>query len=253
MGFLASRVRDIAFFLGLCSVLAAPMKRAPCKHLQTTQYGDVVFGLGNITYLANVQHPKAVLSGDFSAIASQQGSLLPFTVIFAEDEVVTGSYLQGVIARYQKGDDVFTPDFLAGVYIASNGTNRTSGLDASALEYLTGLAPRHLFLDTSFGVAHRRFWTHSRLPGRPLHENFRLIAPLDSVDIPVTYVAPPKVTDLTAGPYAVSISDGSVSFGTVYRLYRDTHRNFLYGTYNANDGKDTFNPSRCSEPGSGTR
>ncbi|KAI2632699.1 amidase family protein [Hypomontagnella submonticulosa] len=218
MGFLASRVRDIAFFLGLCSVLAAPMKRAPCKHLQTTQYGDVVFGLGNITYLANVQHPKAVLSGDFSAIASQQGSLLPFTVIFAEDEVVTGSYLQGVIARYQKGDDVFTPDFLAGVYIASNGTNRTSGLDASALEYLTGLAPRHLFLDTSFGVAHH------------------------SVDIPVTYVAPPKVTDLTAGPYAVSISDGSVSFGTVYRLYRDTHRNFLYGTYNANDGKDTFNP-----------
>lgn len=82
--------------------------------------------------------------------------MLPFTVIFAEDEVVTGEYLQDAIARYVAGDDVFSEDFLEGLYIAHNGTSSSSSssrpsLDASALEYLTStIKPRYLFLDSSF-------------------------------------------------------------------------------------------------------
>lgn len=150
MGFLNLGPRGVAFLLCAWPTLAAPAKRAAWKHLQTTQYGDVTFGLGNQTYLANIQHPTAVLGGDCSAATTQQGSLVPFTVIFTEDEVVTGDYLKGVIASYLEGDDVFSEDFLEGLYIVHNGTSSKASLDSSALGYISGLAPKHLFLDTTY-------------------------------------------------------------------------------------------------------
>ncbi|OTB04047.1 hypothetical protein M426DRAFT_11927 [Hypoxylon sp. CI-4A] len=208
------RSRSLPLLLSASLALAAPVKRATWKHLQTTEYGDVAFKLGNETYLANIQHPKAVFGGDYSAVASQPGSLVPFTVIFAQDEVVTGKYLQDVIASYLNGDDVFSEDFLEGVYIAANSTGSKLTLDASAQGYLNDLAPQHVFLETS---------------SRPF------------TNLSVTYVTPSS-SNLTAGPYAASISDGSVSLGAVYRLYRDSHRDFLYGTYDSNDGDGTFNP-----------
>ncbi|KAI1762549.1 hypothetical protein GGR53DRAFT_468196 [Hypoxylon sp. FL1150] len=57
--------------------------------------------------LANILHPEAVLGGDSAAAATQQASLVPFTVIFAEDEAVTGEYLKDVIASYLESDDIF--------------------------------------------------------------------------------------------------------------------------------------------------
>ncbi|KAI1374858.1 amidase family protein [Hypoxylon crocopeplum] len=219
MGFLDFSSRGIALLLCAWPVLAAPAKRAPWKHLQTTQNGDVVFGLSNqTTYLANVQNPKAIIGGDCSAAASQQGSLVPFTVIFTEDEVVTGKYLQDIIASYLKGDDVFSDDFLQGVYIANNGTSSKPSLAVSALKYLSSLAPQHVFVDTSFK-----------------RSNY-------SSDISVTYVEAPNGNSLAPGPYAASISESSVSFSMAYRLYRDSHRDFLYGTYDSNDGEGTFSP-----------
>ncbi|KAI2610665.1 amidase family protein [Hypoxylon fragiforme] len=224
MGFLNLSARSAAaavLLLLLCaswpSALASPVKqRAPLKPQQTTQNGDVAFGLGEQSYFANLQHPKITLSGTFSAAASQQRSpsVLPFTVIFAEDEVVTGEYLQDAIARYVAGDDVFSEDFLEGLYIAHNGTSSSSSssrpsLDASALEYLTStIKPRYLFLDSSF------------------NESYSM-----GDNIPITYVSPPDRATLVPGPFAASISSTSATLGIVYRLYRDTHRNFLYGTY----------------------
>ncbi|KAI1088958.1 amidase family protein [Rostrohypoxylon terebratum] len=216
MGFRNSASQSVAFWHCVCLVLAAPGKRGSWKHLQTTQYGSVAFELGNQTYLANIAYPKAVLNGDYSAIASQQNSPVPLTVIFAEDDVVTGDYLQNVIASYLEGDDVFSEDFLGAVFIASNGTSSNPTIDASASAYLSGLSPKHVFLDASFG-GNRHF-------SNP----------------PVTYIAAP--TNLTAGPYAASISENSIAFSTVYRLYRDSYRDFLYGTYDSNDGTGSFHP-----------
>ncbi|KAL7623647.1 hypothetical protein AAE478_005199 [Parahypoxylon ruwenzoriense] len=214
----------VALLLCAWPTLATSAKRAPWKHLQTTRYGDVAFGLGNQTYLASIRHPKAAINGDCSAVSSQHGLLMPATVIFAEDKVVTGEYLRGVIESYLEGDDVFSEDFLESVYIIHNGTGSRPALDAGALGFLGSLAPQHLFLDNCFEGG-----------GSPR-------------DIPVTYVAAPNGTNLAAGPYVASISGTSVAFGAVYRLYRDSYRNFLYGTYDSNDGKGTFNAVEIFQP-----
>ncbi|OTA53680.1 amidase family protein [Hypoxylon sp. EC38] len=223
MGFLDSWFRSAALLLCASSAQATPAKRAPRKHLQTTQYGGVAFGLGNQTYLANIQHPRTILGGNYSAIADQQGSLLPFTVIFADDAVVTGEYLRRVITSYVEGDDVFSEDFLECLCIVDNSTSGNPILDASALTYLSGLAPKYVFLDTRFDRSQ------------------------PSSDITVTDIAFPG-GNLTAGPYVASISETSVAFSTVYRLYRDSYRNFLYGTYDSNNGKGTFNPVEIFQP-----
>ncbi|KAI1506687.1 amidase family protein [Biscogniauxia marginata] len=206
-------------------------RRAALNPLQTTQHGSVSFTLGNQTYLANVQHPEAVVGLNHSTAITHQSraqiggtQVVPVTVILVDDEVVTGVYLQGVVASYLDGDDVFSEDFLEGVYLARNGTpstkvtSKTMSLDSSARGYLRSLAPRYLFLDTSFEGSEA------------------------SSGLVATYLAAPDGTTLTAGPYAASISEDSVAFGAVYRLYRDSYRDFLYGTYESNDGEGTFYP-----------
>ncbi|KAK7752396.1 hypothetical protein SLS62_005734 [Diatrype stigma] len=203
----------------LCASLALGLptatKRAPWKHVQITTYGDVAFGLGNVTYLANIRHPKAALSGDCSAVASVVGSsLVPLTIIFAEADVVTGAHLEDVVARYLEGDDVFSEDFLEGVLVAYNGTGSTSMLDDSALEYLNSFGPNHLFLDAKFKKSNGY-----------------------SSEASVSYISGLGGIELPPGPYAASISPSSIALGAVYRLYRDAYRDFLYGTYESGDGQ----------------
>ncbi|KAI1135745.1 amidase family protein [Hypoxylon sp. FL0543] len=222
MGLLDSWLRGIVLLLWACEAVAAPAKRAPWKHLQTTQYGGVAFTLGKQTYLANIEHPKAILGGSHPTIGRQR-SLLPMTVILAKDNVVTGEYLQGVIASYLEGDDVFSEDFLESMYIVDNSTSGNPTLDTSALAYLSSLAPKHLFLETRF--------VRCQTPS----------------DIKVTYVSTPS-SNLAAGPYVAWNSGDSVALSTVYRLYRDSHRNFLYGTYDSNDGQGTYNPVEIFQP-----
>ncbi|KAI0131118.1 amidase family protein [Daldinia grandis] len=214
----------ISFALCACLILARPVKRAPLTYLRTTQHGDVAFGLGNKTYLANIRYPKTILGETDRAAASRQGSLVPFAVVFADSEVVTAEYLQDVIASYLGGDDVFSEDFLEGVYIVNNGTSRSQTLDASALGYLNDLAPQHLLLDVSFESS------------------------CYATDIAVTYAGDSNASNLTAGPYAALVSGDSIVFGAVYRLYRDSYRNFLYGAYDSNDGEGTFNPVEIFQP-----
>lgn len=166
MGFPGLNYRCISFLLCACLILARPVKRAPLEYLQTTQYGGVAFGLGDKTYLANIRYPKAILGGNDRATASRQGSLVPFAVVFADSEVVTAEYLQDIIASYLEGDDVFSEDFLEGIYIVNNGTSNSQSLDASALEYLNGLAPHHLLLDVSFKSSCCKFSDHPTLTAR---------------------------------------------------------------------------------------
>ena len=47
---------------------------------------------------------------------------------------------------------------------------------------------------------------------------------------------------LTAGPYLATIGDGVASFASVYRLYPDTYRTFLFGTYSADDNEGNHKP-----------
>ncbi|KAI1656537.1 amidase family protein [Daldinia decipiens] len=216
MGHSGLNHRCISFLLCACLILARPVKRAPLEYIQTTQHGDVTFGLGDKTYLANIRHPKTILGGNDRTTANRQGSLVPFTVVFADSEVVTAEYLQDIVTSYLGGDDVFSEDFLEGVYIVNNGTSNSQSLDASALGYLNDLAPRHLLLDGSFESS------------------------CYSTDIAVTYVGGSSTSNLAAGPYAALVSDDSIAFGAVYRLYRDSYRNFLYGAYDSNDGEGTF-------------
>ncbi|OTB14752.1 hypothetical protein K445DRAFT_61925 [Daldinia sp. EC12] len=222
MGLSGLTLRGIWFLLCACLVWARPVKRAPLEHLQTTRHGDVAFGLGNRTYLANIRYPKAILGGNDRATVSRQGSLVAFTVVFADSEVVTAQYLRDVIGSYLGGDDVFSKDFLEGVYIGNNGTSSSQTLDASALQYLNDLSPQHLILDVSFeGGCY-----------------IEVTSLGDSDD----------ANNLTAGPYAALVSDDSVTLAIVYRLYRDSYRNFLYGAYDSNDGEGTFSPVEIFEP-----
>ncbi|KAI1804583.1 amidase family protein [Daldinia bambusicola] len=250
MGISGSNPRGSIWFL-LCACLilpvkalaswARPVKRAPLEHLQTTRHGDVEFGLGDRTYLANIRHPKAaiLLGGDGNGqatAANWQGSLVPLTAVLTDREVVTAEYLRAVIESYlSAGDDVFSDDFLEGIYIGNNGTSNASGqtatttttttLDASALQYLNYLAPQHLILDTSFESI-------------GCYIEVTYLGDTDAISSP----------NLTAGPYAALISEDLIALGAVYRLHRDTHRNFLYGTYDSDDGEGTFAPVEIFQP-----
>ncbi|KAH9885968.1 amidase family protein [Xylariomycetidae sp. FL2044] len=218
--------------LSISSADAAPTKRASYQQTQTTQHGGVAFNLGNNSYFANIQYPRGVLGGDCSTAASSADTLVPFTVIYApaaaaaadDDAVVTGEYLADVVTEYLEGDDVFSEDFLEGVFIAWNGTGGggKATLDQSAVDYLNGLEVAYLFVDSAFDDGD---WKS---------------------DIPVTHVSSSDGPALPAGPYAASVSAGSVALSMVYRLYRDSHRDFLYGAYASNDGAGTFYPLEVS-------
>ncbi|RDW65053.1 hypothetical protein BP6252_10704 [Coleophoma cylindrospora] len=186
----------------------------PCAGA-TTADGDAVFELGNITYLANLQNPTGALSCDGCTSAE---SLVPFTVIEARDNRITGAILEATLNAYRAEDDVFSDDFLGGLYLASSDPFPV--LDISAVEYLANKSVGLLLLDSAFST------------------NYHNI----SGSITVTSVTPLEGKRLSSGPYAASISANRIAFSSVYRLYRDEYRDFLFGSYNTNDGHGTHNP-----------
>lgn len=189
------------------SVSAAPIaKRNEYTFVLNNPYGDAIFELGNVSYLANTVHPKAVLSADCEPVAS----LLPMTVVKTNESTITKSILEGIITSYQEGDDVFNYDFLDGLYISSTVQ---SLLDASAVEYLSSFNTSFVFLDDSV-----------------------------TGDGPFSKVSIKSTADMPAGPYLASLEEGSVSLATVYRLYPDTYRTFLFGAYETNDGEQSYSP-----------
>lgn len=213
-----SQLLTLLLALAIGIVTAAPAKRSIYSYRETTAKGDVLFDLSNNSYLANIQHPK-VTAGDCSEGRKASSDLVPLTVIFACETVVTGPYLQNITASYLRSDDVFTEDFLAGIYIISTAGHPTV-LDASALEFIAGANVNVLLLDTAFA-----------------HQKQNITGPFIT-----NFIEAPDSLSLPASPYMASISPTSIAFSFVYRLYVDSYRDFLFGAYDSNDGEGTFDP-----------
>lgn len=189
------------------SVYAAPIvKRNEYSFVMSNPYGDAIFELGNVSYLANTVHPKAVLSANCKPAAS----LLPITLVKTNESTISKATLEGIISSYLEADDVFSHDFLDGLYISSTVQ---SSLDASAVEYLGSFNTSFVFMDESI-----------------------------TGDGPFTKISITSSADMPAGPYLASMTEGSVSLATVYRLYPDTYRTFLFGAYDTNDGEQNHSP-----------
>jgi hypothetical protein len=194
--------------LASISVLAAPViKRNPYSFVLENPYSDTIFELGNVSYLANTEHPKAS-AGCTTPVGSS--TTIPITVIKTNETAITKDFLTNVISSYLEGDDVFNHDFLDGLYLSSSVK---STLDASAVDYLTSFNTSMLFVDASV-----------------------------TADVSMNKMVLESTVELPAGPYLASVEEGSVSFATVYRLYPDTYRTFLFGAYDSNDGQDNHNP-----------
>jgi hypothetical protein len=189
---------------------SAPLRRNPYNYIQPLANGDALFELGNRSYIGNVVNPKAVATVKFSSAAATNEGSVPLTVINTEASLITGGVLQSVVASYLQEDDVFSEDFLDAILISSSAANAT--LDASAITYLQSYDVGQVFISGSFQSTE----TASQ-------STFQTAAP-------------------PAGPYLASIKSGQIELASVYLLYADSYRDFLYGTYNSNDGNDTYTP-----------
>ncbi|KAF7596793.1 hypothetical protein BBP40_012392 [Aspergillus hancockii] len=97
--------------------LACAANHVATPHVQQASSGGCVYELGEISYLANESH----------AI----DSLVAFTVIVADESVVTKNHLDATISSYLANDDVITKDFLGSVYLSA--TVPDARIDAAAL------------------------------------------------------------------------------------------------------------------------
>ncbi|KAF2262323.1 amidase family protein [Lojkania enalia] len=197
-----------ALFLSITVCHAAPlefMKRNSYTFILDNPYGDAIFELGDVSYLANTKHPKAIVSAECEPATS-----IPITVIKTDVPNISEDILKSVIASYLDVDDVFNYDFLHGLYVSS--TVKAS-LDPTAAEYLASFNTSFVFVDESVSAE----GSFSKL----------------------TLSSP---ADLPAGPYLAKLGSNSVSFATVYRLYPDTYRTFLSGAYDTNDGNGSHSP-----------
>jgi hypothetical protein len=201
---------ELSLVLGFLAIQAwsVPVKRAPYKYIQPLANGDAVFELGNKTFLANVVNPKTVAS----VKVSSNGGSVPLTVINTDTSVITQAILQTAVASYLAGDDVFSEDFLATVLISSSVPDAT--LDASALTYLSSYDIGQIYVS---GMT-------------PLNTTSGQVAAATFASSP-----PPP------GPYLATVVNGQLELATILLLYRDSYRDFLYGTYDANDGQNTHN------------
>ncbi|GFF89469.1 amidase 1 [Aspergillus udagawae] len=167
----------------------------------------VTYELGNVTFFANVEHPKAIFNLDYTSASR----LVPATVILVNQSVVTGSYLKSTLSRYLTEDDVFSPDFLYAIYLTS--TVSKSRLDWTAEKYLSSLGVSCLLFNaTSFESIPRK--------GHALKDD--------------------HATSIPPGPFTILVNNGSISFLDTYRLYIDSFRTFITGAYPSNDGIDSF-------------
>lgn len=202
------------FLLLIALSSAAPVKRNQYTILQPNTQGDTIFELGNNTYLANVRYPKGIITGNFTSLVAA-GSLrseFPITVINTNVSTVSQDMLTTIVQGYVAGDDVFTTDYLETIYISSSAPGVI--LDSSATSYLQSLNISHIFVDASISVA-----------------SYSILS--------VSTVSSPGIETLPSGPYLALIDGDRVSLASVFLLYPDTYRDFLFGSYDSNDGNST--------------
>ncbi len=194
----------------IVSISCAPLRRAPYNLLQSLPNGDLLFELGNLSYVANIQHPKAIASTSFATVSQHVN--FPMTVFNTNASVITNDVLESIVASYLEADDVFTEDFLQSVVISSTADEPT--LDATAISYLESYEVSHTFVSGNF---------------KPVVSagNYRVAAlSLDRA--------------LPSGPYMATTAGDSLLFCMVHLLYADSYRDFLFGAYDSNDGNGSY-------------
>jgi hypothetical protein len=167
---------------------------------------DLVFELGDNTYLANTRYLKANVNWTFSEKPNQEW--FPITIISTNASAITQQLLGNTIAHYLAVDDVFSKEMLGAVVITSTVTE--AALEESAVDYLLSLGAEHVLIDTTISTSSSRV------------------------------AKSPSTLKLPPGPYLAARSRDSISFSTIYRLYNDDHDNFLYGSYESNDGTGSY-------------
>ncbi|KAF2462539.1 amidase signature enzyme, partial [Lindgomyces ingoldianus] len=93
-------------------------------------------------------------------------------------------------------------------------------LGESAIDYLSSSGAEHVLLDTTISTSSTKV------------------------------AKSPSPLKLPPGPYLATSSGNVISFSTVYRLYSDDHDNFLYGSYEPNDGTGSYTAIDHRFPGS---
>ncbi|KAK0294879.1 hypothetical protein LTS00_006714 [Friedmanniomyces endolithicus] len=203
---------------------AAPVQRNLISFLQKTTEDSIIFQLGNISYLANAGHPTAIAGLVGRRSFAAESVAIPITVISTNASTVSNQTLETILNDYANSDDVYTTDFLEGVYIATTAGN--ASIDASAVSYLAGMGVKQTLISAGTRTA-------------------------SSYEQSMTTIASGNLTSLPPGPYLATFAAGSVSFAPVYRLYEDSYRDFLYGSYATGDGSGTFTPLDRSLPSFG--
>ncbi|KZT62925.1 amidase family protein [Calocera cornea HHB12733] len=199
-----------AALAGLAS--AAPLvKKGDFEFITTVPYGDTIFSVGDISYLASTSTP--VLSAA-STHSLTTGSIVPFTVITTGDCYVSADFVSSTVQSFTEWDDVYSAGFLEGVYISSNCTGAT--IDPAVFTWAESANVTSLFLSSEFGS-------------------------VDTGKTSYTVSSIYQATPIECGPYAVAISEGgAASFSLVYRLYQDHQRTFIMGVYPARDAIASF-------------
>jgi len=205
-------VRAFGLLSIAATTLAAPYKRNPPTVVQKTIQDGVVFTLGNNTYLADTRNPRVTETNIQSVLMETNESLfMPMTVISTDDGIIDRHRIEDTIQAYLDGDDVFSLDFMEGVYIAPRSP--LVNVTTSAFDQLSRMDVKHIFMNQHHAQGHK------------------LLGALSFGDF--------NETSLPPGPYILTGSAEDLQLVPVYRLYEDAYRDFLYGTYEAADGSYT--------------
>lgn len=189
---------------------ALPYHRNPISLIQRTQHDAVFFQLGDISYLADTKSPSLTLDAGGKTLSDRRVKAekdnIPITVLSVNESTITGDTISTTLESYKDSDDVFTEDFLQGIILTS--TSPSAKLDISAEKYLNNLDLDLLIVDRKISS------------GKTLRRSSQ------SNDL---------LSKLAPGPYLANVGkEGSMSITSVYRLYVDTYRDFLYGAYAEN-------------------
>lgn len=194
-----------AFALPLVGfALSSPIiKRDELKSWTSISGGDIVFKLGNVSYLGLTSTPAAKSKDDIL------GDPIPFTVVKTTECDITSEVVESTIAKYLSSDDVYAEGFLEGLYISSTCEGGAK-LHASASDFVKSTGCSKLLVDPAIEVTDGAATTVEGL------------------------------STLEPGPYVAKIAGGSASFSLAYRLYQDRYRTFVFGAYPNLDVEGSF-------------
>ncbi|KAI0827924.1 amidase signature enzyme [Trametes gibbosa] len=151
--------------------------------------------LGNVSYFVPPS-PVSTLNNAAFLVKPASGDLIPFSVIPTSKLVFDEKALEDTLSLWAAHDDVWSKEFLTGVYVTFNGTRGRPS--------------------TSLGSAQKKFGIDFVLRSK-------------SFSFGVDFKTP-----LPSGPYFLEPATGHVF--QAYRLYNDENQSFLYGTVPDGDG-----------------